>query len=61
MSFRFVLKLVILYDLERRNSPFLRYFTEFQLPQDKRGQPPSFSPCLLWLNGRPFQLLLSSC
>jgi len=23
--------------------------------------PPVFSPCLLWPNGRPSQLLLSSC
>ena len=27
----------------------------------KRGTPPIFGPCLLWLNGRPSQLLLSSC
>ena len=24
-------------------------------------QPPLFGPCLLWPNGRPYQLLLSSC
>ena len=24
-------------------------------------QPPLFGPCLLWLNGRPSQQLLSSC
>jgi len=29
MSFRLVLKSVTLNDLERRNGPFLRYFTEF--------------------------------
>ena len=27
----------------------------------KKAQPPSFGPCLLWRNGRPSQLLLSSC
>ena len=30
-------------------------------PALKRGTPPIFSPCLLWPNGRPSQLLLSSC
>ena len=31
-------------------------------PPPKRGaQPPIFGPCLLWPNGRPSQLLLSSC
>ena len=29
MSFRLVLKSVTLNDLERRNDPYLRYFTEF--------------------------------
>jgi len=27
----------------------------------KRGTVPIFGPCLLWPNGRPSQLLLSSC
>jgi len=27
----------------------------------KEAQPPIFSPCLLWPNGRPSQLLLSTC
>jgi len=27
----------------------------------KGAQPPIFVPCLLWPNGRPSQLLLSSC
>jgi len=27
----------------------------------KGAQPPIFGPCLLWPNGRPSQLLLSSC
>jgi len=30
-----------------------------QLP--KEAQPPFFGPCLLWPNGRPSQLLLSTC
>jgi len=31
-------------------------------PAPPRGaQPPIFGPCLLWPNGRPFQLLLSTC
>ena len=34
-----------------------------QLPPPGRGTaaPPLFGPCLLWLNGRLSQLLLSSC
>jgi len=32
-----------------------------QLPRPKRGTPPIFGLCLLWPNGRPSQLLLSSC
>ena len=28
-------------------------------PPGKGHQPPLFGPCLLWPNGRPFQLLLS--
>ena len=31
-----------------------------QLPP-RGAQPPIFGPCLLWPNGRPFQLLLSTC
>ena len=31
-----------------------------QLPS-KGAQPPLLSPCLLWPNGRPSQLLLSTC
>ena len=32
------------------------------LPPKKGGaQPPIFGPCLLWPNGRPSQLLLSTC
>jgi len=27
----------------------------------KGAQPPIFGPCLLWRNGRPSQLLLSTC
>ena len=27
----------------------------------QRGTPPNFGPCLLWPNGRPSQLLLSTC
>jgi len=27
----------------------------------KSAQPPLFDPCLLWPNGRPSQLLLSTC
>jgi len=27
----------------------------------KGAQPPIFGPCLLWPNGRPSQLLLSTC
>jgi len=30
-----------------------------QLPLQKGAQPPIFSPCLLWPNGRPSHLLLS--
>jgi len=30
-------------------------------PAERALQPPLFVPCLLWLNGRPSQLLLSSC
>jgi len=30
-------------------------------PLPKGPQPPIFGPCLLWLNGRPSQLLLSTC
>ena len=30
-------------------------------PQKRGAQPPIFSLCLLWPNGRPSQLLLSSC
>ena len=30
-------------------------------PIPKEAQPPIFGPCLLWPNGRPSQLLLSSC
>jgi len=32
-------------------------------PLTKKGAqpPPIFGPCLLWPNGRPSQLLLSSC
>jgi len=30
-------------------------------PQKKGAQPPIFGPCLLWSNGRPRQLLLSTC
>jgi len=33
-----------------------------QLPSQKRGHsPPIFGRCLLWRNGRPSQLLLSTC
>ena len=33
-----------------------------QLPPQKKGaQPPIFGPCLLWPNGRPPQLRLSTC
>ena len=32
-----------------------------QLPLLKGAQPPIFGPCLLWPNGRPSQLLLSTC
>jgi len=27
----------------------------------KRSKPPIFGPCLLWPNGRPSPLLLSTC
>jgi len=30
-------------------------------PPPKWAQPPIFGPCLLWPNGRPSQLLLSTC
>jgi len=30
-------------------------------PPIQRAQPPIFGPCLLWPNGRPSQLLLSTC
>jgi len=30
-------------------------------PPKKGAQPPIFGPCLLWPNGRPCQLLLSTC
>jgi len=30
-------------------------------PRKEAQKPPLFGPCLLWPNGRPFQLLLSSC
>jgi len=30
-------------------------------PLPKGAQPAIFGPCLLWPNGRPSQLLLSSC
>jgi len=32
-----------------------------QLPQRGTAPPPIFGPCLLWPNGRPSQLLLSTC
>jgi len=32
-----------------------------QLPLKKGAQPPIFGPYLLWPNGRPSQLLLSTC
>jgi len=33
-----------------------------ELPRPKKGHsPPIFGPSLLWPNGRPSQLLLSSC
>ena len=31
------------------------------LPRQIGGTAPNFGPCLLWPNGRPSQLLLSSC
>jgi len=31
------------------------------VPLPKGAQPTIFGPCLLWPNGRPSQLLLSSC
>jgi len=31
------------------------------LPRKGAQQPPLCGPCLLWPNGRPSQLLLSSC
>jgi len=34
MSFRLVSKSVTLNDLERRNGPYLRYFTEFSIFRD---------------------------
>jgi len=36
----------------------VRWGSSFPL---KGEQPPIFGPCLLWPNGRPFQLLPSSC
>jgi len=30
-------------------------------PLKKGNSPPIFGPCLLWPNGRPPQLLLSTC
>jgi len=30
-------------------------------PKGAQQQPPLFGPCLLWPNGRPSHLLLSSC
>ena len=37
-------------------------FTGTKLSRRKgHSSPPLFGPCLLWLNGRPSQLLLSSC
>ena len=30
-------------------------------PSTKGAQPPNFGPCLLWSDGRPSQLLLSTC
>jgi len=30
-------------------------------PPRKGERPPVFGPCLLWPNGRPSELLLSSC
>ena len=30
-------------------------------PKKEAQQPPLFGPCLLWPNGRPPQLLLSTC
>jgi len=30
-------------------------------PPPKGHSPPTFGPCLLWPNGRPSQLLLSTC
>ena len=30
-------------------------------PPKVAQQNPRFGPCLLWSNGRPFQLLLSTC
>jgi len=34
---------------------------EPSFPLQKWGMPPIFGPCVLWANGRPSQLLLSSC
>jgi len=34
---------------------------EPSFPLQKWGMPPIFRPCVLWANGRPSQLLLSSC
>jgi len=34
---------------------------EPSFPLPKGAQPPIFGPCLLWPNGRPSQLLMSSC
>jgi len=30
-------------------------------PAPPKGHTPNFGPCLLWPNGRPSQLLLSTC
>jgi len=35
--------------------------TQLPLPHGKGHSTPTFGLCLLWLNGRPSQQLLSSC
>jgi len=35
--------------------------TQFPFPPKGHSSPPLFGPCLLWPNGRPSQILLSTC
>jgi len=44
-----------------RPSPHCVRWGPSPFPKKGHSNPPLFGPCLLWPNGRPSQLLLSSC